>query len=110
MNNEKDQTIWSLPLATHLHLTSSLPHTQPQNTVRWLPRKEDSRERVVALSCGAKLLKEREVQGSQYSDNFMHVQQLLVIQKELLSVITHTNCIFLARTDFIIHFVAVNKI
>ena len=39
----------------------------------------------------------------------MHVQQLLVIQKELLSVITHTNCIFLARTDFIIHFVAVNK-
>ena len=34
MNNEKDQTIWSLPLATHLHLTSSLPHTQPQNTVR----------------------------------------------------------------------------
>ena len=67
----------------------------------------------MALSCGAKLLNEWEVQGSQYSDNFHACTTAPGNTKRTAfcdtTTVTRTNCIFLARTDFIIHFVAVNK-
>ena len=64
---------------------------------------------MVALSCGAKLLNEWEVQGSQYSDNFHACTTAPGNTKRTAFYDNSYKLNFLARTDFIIHFVAVNK-